>query len=150
MRCTKLIPLVAVAAFLAPPPAVEAQEAPEPERYENVTWYEVVHLDFRAGKADDAMQIIEEHFVPASEAAGNSGPVMELVHATGGWDMTVIWELEDGPSAYTWETSPDGVAFMQAMAEQEGGMEAAQEVWERYSSYLARSESTLTRTPERP
>ena len=150
MRFTRLAVLVAVAAFFALPVALEAQEAPEAERYEGVTWYEVVHLDFKPGKADDAMDVIEEHFIPASEAAGNPGPVMELIHATGGWDLTVIWELEDGPSDYTWEMSPSGVAFMQAMAEREGGMEAAQEVWERYQSYIAKSKSTLTRTRERP
>lgn len=83
----------------------QAQDTPEPQRYENVDWNNVVMVDFKPGKRGRALEIIREHYVPASEEAGTSMPVM-IEMMSGEYDIMLVWMMDDGPSEMTWERSP--------------------------------------------
>lgn len=143
MRSVKMAVLVALAAFLCLPNSLTAQEEPQAQKHEDVTWYEIVHVDFEPGKTDDALELIKEHYIPAAGEAGNPGPEMVLQHQTGSWDLTLVWKLDRGPSVFEWETTPEGAAFQKALLEMVGE-EKMQEISETYQSYIDRSELTIT------
>lgn len=135
----------AVAAVLIVPtaPLMAQQDAPKPEKHENVTWYEIVNFDFKPGKTGEAMDIIEEYFVQAGMEAGVPGPVMHLEHRTGEWDLTAIWQMKRGPGEMEWKRTPEGIAWAEKFREMVGSEEKADEVFEEFESYIQRSNSTI-------
>ncbi len=128
-----------VIALVVPASFAVAQMAAK--KYEG-TWYQVVNVDFKEGMKEKALAHIAEHFVPAGIKIGTH-PFIVLVHETGPWDITVVWTLKNGPADMEWAMSPDDVRWMQAMAEQEGSMEAAQKAWQDYVAMIDHSEVTL-------
>ena len=92
---------------------------------EDARYISITHIKFKPGKREGAMQIINEHFVPASEKAGTSGPMLAIHYQTGEWDVTTVWEMEGGMADLEWYRSPDAVKWRTALAEQEGGAEQA-------------------------
>lgn len=142
--------LAAAAAFLiapsvAPTPVAAQEEVPQPMKYENVAWYEIVQIDFKPGKAGDAMEIIEKYFEPAAEEAGTPTPEMALRHQTGEWDLTVIWHMKRGPAGMEWKTTPEGIAWQKKFVELAGGEERADEIGDEFDSYIARENVTIAR-----
>ena len=125
------------------PSNLDAQEA---EKWDDVDWYRIVHVDYHNGKNGDARRIIEEHFMPAGEAAGTPTPVMMLWNETGEWDLTIIWHMKDGPASMAWRRSPDNVKWWKTFVEREGGEEAAEKIQSEYSSLVARSTSAIARS----
>jgi hypothetical protein len=123
-------------------PDEEIQPDEEAQRYENVDWHNVVLVDFKPGKTGRAMEIIDDHFTPASEQAGTQVPrMMEL--QTGPWDVMLIWTMEEGPSEMTWEISPEGLRFQEALVEVVGSEEDVEEIWDEYYSLVDRSTSYI-------
>ncbi len=121
-----------------------AQEGPpQPKKWTGVTWYQVGHVKFKTGKRDDAMRLIQDYFVPATNAAGTPPPVMALEHQTGPWDMTVIWVMPEGPAQMTWEVHPNQIKWFGAMAQAVGGPEKAQEILAQWEEMIASSTSTI-------
>lgn len=144
MRSLTTATLATVAAFLLLPGPLAAQEGMEPEKHEG-PWYEIVHVDFRPGKADDAFELIREQFWPVEEANDElSSPILQLVHETGEWDATWIWKLEEGPGEFAWKTSPDQIVYQKAL----GGEKKAGKIFERYDSYVRDSKVILTHSLE--
>lgn len=144
MRTLTTTVLATVAAFLLLPGPVAAQEEmPQAEKHENVTWYEIVHIEFESGSDSEALELIRDHFVPAYREAEVPGPQMAMVHETGEWDLTLVWHLQDGPSAFEWDTSPQEVEVQKAFIQQVG-KEKAQELSEQYESYVSRTKVILT------
>lgn len=121
---------------------VKSQDMPKAHKMENTSWHEVVLIDFKPGKAGEAMDIIDNHFVKAAEKAGNPGPEMELVMETGNWDMLLVWNM-DSPSEMEWDVSPEGEKFMKALSEQEGSWKKAQELFDKYQSLIDESTSYI-------
>ena len=121
-------------------------EAQEGQKWEGVTWYRIVNVDYYNGKAGDARDIINDHYLAAAEKAGTPAPDMLLWNDTGEWDLTIVWKMKDGPSSMEWRRSPDSVTWWNAFVEQEGGDEAAQKIQDQYSSLVARSTSTIARS----
>lgn len=133
---------LAVAGFAISP--AFAQESEDGTiRLENVTIVEIVHVEFKPGKRMRAMEIIDEHFVPAGQAAGLPGPMHAFHFDTGKWDAIFVWEMEGGFDDLMWYRSPDDVAWFNALAEQEGGEEAAQAVIDEYLSSVANGYSEV-------
>lgn len=137
MRIVTALALVAIV-LLPAVPADAQEEAPEARKYENVTWYEIAQIDFKPGKRDAAIEIIENHYMPAAAEAGTPGPVMTLQHRTGEWDLTVVWHMKRGPAEMEWERTPEGIAWYEKFAEMAGGPEEARKIGEEFSSYIAR------------
>lgn len=117
---------------------VSAQEAEDGTiRLENVTVVEIVHVDFKPGARTRAMEIIDDYFVPASEAAGTPGPLHAYHFDTGKWDMIIVWELEGGFDDLMWYVSPDEIKWRAALSELAGGEEEGQAIWQEYISLVA-------------
>ncbi len=122
---------------------VLGQDMPKEHEPVYTSWHEVVLVDFKSGKTDEAMEIIHNHFVKATEKAGASVPAMESKMQTGEWDLMLIWDM-DSPSEMEWEVSPEGEKFMKALSEQEGSLEKALQLFENYQSLIYKSTSYIT------
>lgn len=131
-------------AFVALPLSATAQELPKAEKHANVKWYRIVHVDFKPGKADDALKIVYAHFVPAANAAGLE-PARILEHETGEWDVTYIFPLSEGPTVLEWDVTPNGEKFWAELAKKEGGADKALAVFAEYADMVARAESQIVR-----
>lgn len=123
--------------------AASSDNMPEASKYTNVTWYQVVNVNYRPGKADEARSIIKKYFIPAARKAGVPGPAMVLIHQTGQWDETILWKLKDGPSMMEWKMSPQSAKWFKAMADLNGGAKKAHQIWSRYMSYVESESATL-------
>ena len=110
---------------------------------EDARYDQVVFIQFKPGKRERAMQIIAEKFVPASEKAGTSEPVWVEHFQTGKWDILLVWQLEGGTADLKWFRSPDDIKWFNALAELNGGQEAAQKLWDEFSSTIADSVTQL-------
>ena len=137
MRSTVLL----LACLLFLPLSAEAQDAPAASKWTDVDWYRVVQIDLEAGKTNAAMKLIDEHFAPATEAAGTPGPAMLLWHQTGEWDLTVMWTMAEGPGDMEWRRSPNNISWWSAFVAREGGEEAAEALWEEWNSMVERTNS---------
>ncbi|UCG75701.1 MAG: hypothetical protein JSV95_13480 [Gemmatimonadota bacterium] len=131
--------------LLALPTVILAQEEPQGMKWTDIEWYEVIEIDFKAGKAAAAIDLIEQQFRPTSRAAGTPLPVMILEHETGAWDLTVIWHRAEGPSFMEWQQSPNNQKWWAKLVERAGGESAAQALWDEYQSYIARTNSYIAR-----
>lgn len=129
----------------APAPVVAGQDAPK--KYEDPTWSRVTRIAFFPGKRGAAIEIIQNHFRPATVASGGTQPTV-YHHATGRFDLTAVWTLPEGTDSLDWEVSPESIAWREALAEQLGSAEEAEAMVETYRSYVREAESDLVRTLE--
>lgn len=130
--------------------AAAAQQTPAPttpndfkaKKLTDATWYEIRNTEFKPGKMDDAMKIIHEVFEPAAQSAGLPSPV-RYHHIGGQWDLTSVFTMEGGVEELNWEVHPDAEKWMNALAQQCGGVDKAKAVREQYSACVARGESNI-------
>ena len=148
MKKIKICSIVAVlgSALLLGSGVSMAQDSDGAVRFgENSTpavYLRVTFVSYKQGKAGEAYGIIADHFQPAGEAAGLRPPV--VVHfQTGPYDAAIHWRMENGMSDLEWQRSPRNVKFMAALAAQEGSMEAAAAVFDRYDALVARSVTSV-------
>ena len=100
-------------------------------------------VKFESGKRERAFEIISEHFMPAGEKAGTPGPLGVIHYQTGEWDAQFVWELEGGMADLEWYRSPNNIKWWAALAEQEGGEEAAGELMAEYRSLIDEAETDV-------
>lgn len=110
---------------------------------DDARYVSVTVVKFKPGKRERAMQIIAEHFKPAGEAAGTPGPLGTLHLQTGEWDAMFVWALEGGMADLEWYRSPDDVKWFEALAEQEGGVEAAEALLAEYAKTVDEAETDV-------
>ena len=83
-KCTLFLAGILCAFTLASP--VGAQDLPTATKYKNVKWYTVRYTKFKPGKADEAREIIYNHFwkikepPPARKPAGAILPPSKFGH----------------------------------------------------------------------
>jgi hypothetical protein len=124
--------------------AQDDDEGPQTQG-DDAVYVSVTMVAFKVGMREEALAIIAEHFKPAGEAAGTPGPV--AIHfQTGEWDAGFLWQLEGGMKDLEWYRSPNNIKWFTALAEQEGSMEAAEELYARYAAMISR---TLTNVGHR-
>jgi hypothetical protein len=100
-------------------------------------------VKFKSGTRERAFEIISEHFMPAGEKAGTPGPLGVIHYQTGEWDAQFVWELEGGMADLEWYRSPNNIKWWAALAEQEGGEEAAGELMAEYRSLIDEAETDV-------
>lgn len=100
-------------------------------------------VKFKSGARERAFEIISEHFMPAGEKAGTPGPLGVIHYQTGEWDAQFVWELEGGMADLEWYRSPNNIKWWAALAEQEGGEEAAGELMAEYRSLIDEAETDV-------
>lgn len=125
-------------------PSVSAQEMPTAEMREGATYYVVSYTKFKPGMAEEARELIYDHFWPVDQTIGRE--VIPFDHLTGEWDHVVYFPLEEGPGELAWEMSPTNEKWWAAFVEQEGGMEAAEEIQRRFGELVAESRTELVMT----
>ena len=115
------------------PVSASAQDALK--KRENVSYHEVVNLDFKPGHNDAAWEILYQKIAPAVRSMDKN--FIALDWESGPWDTTVYITLEEGYGTLEYADSPQGAAFMEALAKQEGSKEAAGQVMKDWVSHIA-------------
>ncbi len=108
-----------------------------------VTWKQVVKVNYKVGMTSKALKIIKDYYHPASVKAGTPVPETVVRMQTGDIDLLVIWRLPGGVNDLTWETSPDNIKWQKAFVELAGSEEKAKEIREEYLSYLEHVEMDI-------
>ena len=114
----------------------------KPRKIADASWYEIRNVEFKPGKQDEALKIINEVFEPAAQSAGLPMPV-RYYHIDGAWDMTSVFPMEGGLDELNWEVHPNAEKWINALAQQCGGMDKAKATREQYLACVARAESTI-------
>ncbi|PHR62456.1 MAG: hypothetical protein COA47_03520 [Robiginitomaculum sp.] len=139
----KRIPLAITTAIVSGalllPVSATAQDALK--KRENVSYYRVVNFDFKPGHNDAAWEILYDKIAPAVRSMDKE--FVALDWDSGPWDSTVYIVLEEGYGTLEYSDSPQGAAFMEALAKQEGGKEAAEKVMKDWVSHIARDSQDL-------
>jgi hypothetical protein len=134
---------VAIAVALwALPSVVSAQD--EIQKRENVSYFRVVHLNFKPGHTGHnqaAWALMYGKIASAVRATGRD--FIALDWESGPWDSSIYIRLEEGYGTLEYAQSPQGAAFRAALAEQEGGEEAGQKVWDEWQSHIDSSSQAV-------
>ena len=121
--------------IIALPNAASAQD--EIQKRENVDYYRVIHFNFKPGHNTDAWAILYGKIGPAVRSTGRQ--FIALDWESGPWDTTLYIRLEDGYGTLEYANSPQGAELRAALAEQEGGTDAADKVWAEWTSHIDNS-----------
>jgi hypothetical protein len=141
--CGKFIAVTA-ALFLFAVPAIAQDDDEGPlTQGEDAKYLSITYVKFKPGQRESAMEMISEYFVPATEKAGTSPPMLAIHFQTGKWDAAYIWELGGGMADLEWYRSPDDIKWFAALAEIAGGEEQAEELWQNYISKVAHAETEV-------
>ena len=147
MKKSKLIAngtAVLAAMFVFSAPAVAQDDDGGPiTQGDDAEYLEVTYVKFKAGQRESAMEIITEHFVPASEKAGTPGPMLAIHFQTGKWDAAFIWNLQGGMADLEWYRSPNDIKWFEALSELAGGEEKAVAIWADYISKVAHAQTEV-------
>jgi len=146
MKIIKWGKVLAVAAaltmFAVPASAQDDDEGPQTQG-EDAKYISITHVKYNPGKRERAMEIIADHFVPAGKAAGTPGPLGVIHFQTGEWDSLVVWNLEGGMADLEWYRSENDIKWFAALAEQEGGEEAAGALLAEYQGLVDEAETDV-------
>jgi len=138
----KVLAIAAALTMFAVPASAQDDEGPITQG-DDAKYVSIVHVKYKPGKRERAMEIIADHFVPASEAAGTPGPLGVIHFQSGEWDSLVVWNLEGGMADLEWYRSEDDIKWFAALAEQEGGEEAAGALLAEYQGLIDEAESDV-------
>ncbi|WNC71092.1 hypothetical protein RGQ13_13285 [Thalassotalea psychrophila] len=118
--------------------------AEDGKRYDkSVTWKNVVKINFKPGKRDEALKIISDYYRPATVKAKTPAPEVIMELQTGDYDLLVVWHMEGGVNDLTWEKGPNGKKWRAALNEIAGGEEKAQEILDQYVNYIDNAENNI-------
>ena len=140
---SKLLAVAAALAMFAVPASAQDDDEGPITQGEDAKYVRVVHVKYKPGKRERAMEIISEHFMKATEAAGTSGPLGVIHLQSGEWDALAVWSLEGGLADLEWYRSEDNIKWWAALVEQEGGEEAAGELWGEYQDTIDEAETDI-------
>jgi hypothetical protein len=107
----------------------------------NTSWYQVISFRFKPGKTAEALQIIHEHFHKVEKAIGRK--VMPFDYTTGEWDHVVYFPLDTAKM----DTIPSQTEFMKTLADQEGGKEQAQKLFQGFFELVVAWKSEIAQLP---
>ena len=146
MKIIKWGKVLAVAAalsmFAVPASAQEDEDGPMTQG-DDAHYIRSTLVKFKPGKRERAFEIIAEHFMAAGEKAGTPGPLGVIHYQTGDWDALFVWDLEGGMADLEWYRSPNNIKWWAALAEQEGGKEAASKLMAEYQSLVAKAKTDV-------
>ena len=141
--CGKLVAATA-ALFLFAVPAIAQDDDEGPlTQGDDARYLSITYVMFKPGQRETAMEIISEHFVPATAKAGTNPPMLAIHFQSGEWDAAFIWELKGGMADLEWYRSPDNIKWFAALAELEGGAEQAEEIWQKYLGTVAEAQTEV-------
>ena len=135
--------VAAAALMIAVPASAQDEDGGPMTQGDDAKYVEVVYVKYKPGKRERAMEIISEHFMKATEAAGTSGPLGVIHLQSGEWDSLAVWSLEGGLADLEWYRTEDNIKWWAALVEQEGGEEAASALWGEYQDTIDEAESDI-------
>ena len=139
----KTLALFLILMFTLSLSSLSAQDdPPKPEKWKDVTWHEVVLVDFQSGKLKRVNEILDL-YEKAGENAGVKGPEFHWL-MTGDYNAMVIWHLEEGPSALEWKRTADGIKWWGEFIKLAGSKEEAEKLSDEYSSLINKSTSYIS------
>ncbi|MCK5326568.1 MAG: hypothetical protein KAJ57_11180 [Woeseiaceae bacterium] len=142
--CGRLTAVSALLFLFVAPASAQDDTDGGPETWgEDAKYISMTFIQFKPGKREEGMEIIAEHFKPASENAGLPGPVMAIHFQSGKWDAAFIWDQQGGMADLEWYRSPDEIKWFEALAELNGGVEGAEAVLARWSATVDESQSEI-------
>ncbi|WP_157726595.1 hypothetical protein [Thalassotalea crassostreae] len=109
----------------------------------NVTWKNVVKINFKNGKRGEALKIIKNYYEKATEKAGTRGPETVMEFRTGDYDLLVVWHMPGGVNDMTWEDHPDNKKWRAALNDIAGGEDKAKEILDNFSSLIDNAENDI-------
>lgn len=121
-------------------PAV-AQDEPEEVR----TSYQVTFLKFADGAGERWLEIMNDHFMPARQAAALPAPTVHWM-MDGPWDLLVVTEMPDGLAALDSHNPQARVRYDAAILAQEGSEEAVTALNEEMQDLVDDSQRYYTHT----
>jgi len=125
-----IVSLLALCSMLMPALAADVEQT-----------YLVAYAKFKPGKAPEALKIIHEHFWPVDRKVGRKAIPFDFV--TGEWDHVVYFPYDTSRS----DTIPSGAEWWKALAEQEGGNEQAQKLFQSFLDLHANSKFEIAKSP---
>lgn len=141
--CGKLAAATALLFLFAVPASAQDDDEGPQTWGDDAKYASVTYVQFKSGKREEAMEIIEEYFKPATEKAGISPPLFAVHFQSGKWDAMYVWDLEGGLTDLQWFNSPDDIKWMEALAELNGGPEGAAEIMKRWSKTIDEAETHI-------
>ncbi|HKI88408.1 MAG TPA: hypothetical protein VKA38_05225 [Draconibacterium sp.] len=137
----KVMLVVGAIVFIAS--GILAQEVVKPAKFENVTWHNVVLVNYKPGKISRVKEIIKIYKAAGAEAQ-TKGPE-EYWFSTGEYDAMFIWTMEGGPSDMEWYRNSNDIKWRAAMIKQLGSEEALEKLQEEYSNLVSNSTNYISR-----
>lgn len=125
--------------------SVTAQKVREAKKYDDPEWKRVVLIDYKAGQANRAREIVRDYYAPASKNAGTPGPQMVMEMHSGEYDIMAIWAMEGGIEDMNWDIHPNNIKWRNALNELAGGADKAVEIMKEYSGCVNKSTSYIAR-----
>ena len=138
-NCGKLAAVVSALFLLSTAAFAQDDDGGPQTQGDDARYLSITVVDFKPGMRTEAMQMITDYFVPATEKAGTAGPMLAIHFQTGKWDAAFIWEMAGGMADLEWFTSPDDLKWRAALAEIAGGEDEADEIWASFQSKVASS-----------
>ena len=139
----RLLVLSSALAMFAVPASAQDDEGGPQTQGDDARYVSVTYVNYKPGKRERAFEIIAEHFKPAGEKAGVPGPLGTIHFQTGKWDAMFVWKMEGGMADLEWYRSEEDIKWYEALAEQEGGEEAAGELIAEYQACIAHAETDV-------
>lgn len=113
-------------------------EAMGPTRYEEVSWHEVIFLNFDSEKARRAKAMTEQCLTSATR---DRMPVL-VETPSGPWDVLMIYSLKGAPVEKNWN-APADLGKLRADCASAFGEEKAEGAWEEYQGLIVQSSSMV-------
>ena len=139
----KVFAVSAALSMFAAPASAQDDEGGPMTQGDDARYISATLVKYKPGKRERAFEIIAEHFKPAGEKAGTPGPLGVIHFQTGEWDALYVWNLEGGMADLEWYRSENDIKWYAALAEQEGGDEAAAELVAEYRSLIDEAETDV-------
>lgn len=120
-----------------------AQDLPTPRQRGNVDFVEVLHVKYKPGMSGTAGMYFFRYFNPAAKAAGVAEPII-LHMQTGDWDAMIFYNRGKSMARFDWPVDEGDAKWWAALAEQNGGAEAAQKIMADYTAMIDRETQNIS------
>ena len=138
------IAAVFVSVFLFSMPAIAQEDDGGPQTWgDDARYVSVTFVKFKAGKREEAMEIINEYFKPAGAKAGTPPPMLDVHFQTGSWDAMFVWNLDGGMADLEMYRSENDMKWWAALAELNGGQEGAEMIMDRWRQTIREAETQV-------
>ena len=134
LLCISPLLVVPSVATAADPPVQAVADA------ETTPGWHALYLRFETGQTEAALALIRTHFAPIDSTFGRR---LVVLGEAAEWDAIIFTRLVADPSGETWVTNPVPEIWLEALAAQEGGMDGALRVLQRFDAFIDASETDL-------